>query len=285
VTFPFDAAAADGTLEPAAARLLQAELQKVTDLRQHLGQVLHDVLPESSDRYQETQTYLGRLSYDHAMRALSTALDHLISWERLLLRARVQPETAHLSLLRSVLENAMTAFWLLEGGPHTRLSRGAQVAADDLRERHKFEREFAGPSPAPSSTNGKSAEERLVDLTTRAAAAGLTQLKRQQQMIPPPLPLIEMFQRYPVTGRGTVGRGDAWLYRMLSAAAHGKQWLMLTQPLQQIAFGVVPAGGPSDGVTVRSTANSGITVLSTQAATAAVERGLARLAELGQAGS
>jgi len=35
----------------------------------------------------------------------------------------------------------------------------------------------------------------------------------------------------------------------------------------------------------RSTANSGITVLSTQAAIAAVERGLARLAELGQAGS
>jgi hypothetical protein len=165
-------------------------------------------------------------AYDQAASAIVAALDHLDTWWSLLQGARYMPTYAHMTLLRTVHESALFAYWLTEPGidPDVRRGRGVAAHAKDYDERRKFEESRGITSFTPP---GKLAKDRLADLTAMADKVGLVKLDRKgHQVLTVAVPAtVDLFDLYEPAIAGEGARPQSH-YRLCSGYAHAKQWAL-----------------------------------------------------------
>jgi hypothetical protein len=124
----------------------------------------------------------------------------------------LHPTFAQMTLVRAGLEGAVTARWLvdLRATPDMRVARGVAVALDDYQERAKFERS-ANLTPPPAGDMAKSAAVRIEELKANRESAGL--------------PVVHYPSTTLLMGEfGGIESDGIWLYRLVSAFAHAKQW-------------------------------------------------------------
>lgn len=184
-------------------------LLKVSPLHQRFF-ALRELGPAPGSRaMSDVKLPLGAEVRAGAITAVNSSLDHLVSWATLVLEAGQLPAFAHFTLLRSTVEAASTARWLVEEvDERVRVARGIGNLLADLRERNKLERVPRPPDapPLPPPEPGSmTAAQRIADVEEKAAAAGLCPLW---------IGHTEAVARY--------GLGE-FAYRLLCAFAHGGQ--------------------------------------------------------------
>lgn len=83
---------------------------------------------------------LGSLPMLYAVQNLQVAIDHLLTWNSLFVSARHLPSFAHMTLLRSAIEAAAKARWLVDpkADPALRIARGALCQMESNVEERKF---------------------------------------------------------------------------------------------------------------------------------------------------
>ncbi len=198
-------------LDPAMLATLVETVAQVDGLARRLQRVVRAGPAKGSRAASDLKNPEGRFVLVFATQALGFAVDHLRSWQ-LLVFGGLHPTFAQMTLVRAGLEGAVTARWLVDPrvAPDIRVARGVAAALDDYEERAKFERS-ANITPPPDGDTAKSAAARIEELKANREAAGL--------------PVV----RYPSTTwlMGEFGGIDSdgiWLYRLVSAFAHAKQW-------------------------------------------------------------
>ena len=161
---------------------------------------------------------VGRYAWEMASTKLASASDHLQAWDRIL-SARTIPIFAQYTILRSALETGAVARWIVGPEEQTeRIRRGVAAQRDDLAERKKFEdagRRY-GESFDPRGP-GKPASVRLAELATLASKHKVKRLE---------VNVVEACRLFGRTGEDKEGAGEI-LYRLLSGATHGYQWVAL----------------------------------------------------------
>jgi hypothetical protein len=200
---------------------------------------------------------LGHHVRIQAIDHLTTGIDHLVMWHRLL-TSGVQPYAAHITLIRGAMEGAVTCRWLIDPREDSaeRVRRGVALLLDDYSNRADFERDFgiADAIKPPA----KSAADRRADLKAERIAAkiGPTQAPR----------MTALFGGYiglpPARGRA--------VYRLLSAWAHGKQWKGLTAKFEVVEDAVAMRGGKLVKVSANDDMSLNLTALGMMTATRAL---------------
>lgn len=193
---------------------------------------------------------------------LSSGLEHLVIWHRLL-TAGVQPYATHMTLIRGAMEGAVTCRWLID--PRTvsaeRVRRGVALLLDDYRSRRDFERDLNLPLDAIRPP-AKSGAQRYAELRDERDALRIGRVD-----VPT---MTARFSGYAVPD----GRQGRALYRLLSAYAHGRQWKALTMTLRAL-----DAGHETRGVRLtRVTAGDTVSVMTTAVAIQTAELAVAELA-------
>lgn len=169
----------------------------------------------------------GRFVSIHATQALSSALDHLNAWRKLVDAGHI-PVQAHMTLLRAALEGSVRCRWLVDSKvkPGTRVGRGVAARRDDQYERRKFESSREAGPRTSRWTSGLSAVQRLDVLDAPEA------VKARE-----------------AAGIRSVGFADTTslmikyrherLFRLLSAATHGgKEWALVAAKLERSDAGM-----------------------------------------------
>ena len=196
-----------------------------------------------SEAAQDESSPLGHHVRIMAIDHLTTGIEHLVIWHRLL-TAGVQPYAAHVTLVRGAMEGAITCRWLIDPREDSaeRIRRGVALLLEDYGNRGDFERDFGlADSIKPPA---KSAAVRRAELKAERIAAkiGPTQAPK----------MTTLFGAYiglpPARGRA--------VYRLLSAWAHGKQWKGMTAKFEVVEGAVAVPGGKF----VRATANDDLSL-------------------------
>ena len=204
-----------------------------------------------------------RLAWEHACTCCAVAADHLFTWGKAHVEGGTQPWYAHLTLLRTALETAVIARWLLDGeiSPEERLARAIGVQLHDQRERDKWERSFP-PDVRPRRHAGRAwSGAGRVEIWTR--------LKSRWHLPNREIIVTDLCDEYAETA-GEI-RGSS-LYRQLGAASHGRTWAAL--PMSKIE-GSRPR---TRGLSVEVTADDTLAVFATRVALVTAEFAVAELA-------
>ncbi|MBM0256483.1 hypothetical protein [Micromonospora sp. 4G55] len=210
-----------------------ADVAKVDDFARRLDIIVMTPPAPNSPADRARASRLDGYAFDQAATALRAAIDHLQAW-RALLAAGYMPAYAHFSLLRTVHESALFAYWLTEPScsAEDRRARGVAAQAADFEERRKLEESIGRTEVTPPA---KLAIDRLKDLMLEATNAGLTTANRKgQEVLSVPVPAtVELFDRYEQVGEGVRAQ---FIYRLYSGYAHAKQWALTLGAKQQAPF-------------------------------------------------
>lgn len=206
----------------AIAELLRL-LDPIDAYRQRLSKIaLGSHLPGSRAEMDAASPFEGALAI-YASQNVAMGLDHLRAW-RVLVRADDITEFAYMTLLRSALEGAATARWLLGSDDSAeRVRRAAILGLEDCRQRASTtleagiariaEREAAerGETYKPHTWEGdaRSGADRYDDHLAKLSAAGIAKQG--------PPNLTDLIRDY--------GPG-AHFYQLTSAFAHRREWSM-----------------------------------------------------------
>jgi hypothetical protein len=199
-------------MDPAAVAELRRLLRDVAELRRRLETALRTPAALGSHAAADDTLPDARFVTIYAGQALTVAIDHLNAW-RLLANGLEIPILAHLSLLRGALEGAVRCRWHVDAtvGSGTRVGRAFAARRDDQEERRKFERSPEGGARSPQPTEGKSAVQRLAELSDPEAikardAAGILAVGFTDTT---PLMIAYGLERW---------------FRLTSGLTHGKEW-------------------------------------------------------------
>ena len=197
--------------------LLRQLLARVPDLRAREQAIVRAETKGSGSHAElDSRHKFGRFIWELSAQALGVAGDHLDTWRRLIEDAQVQPGFAHVTIARGAIETSSFCRWLVDPTLNSaeRIRRGVAAQLDDWHERDLWER-ASGADKMPRVGNGRTGAERMKELVAGRSAAGVGEIQVPR--------LIELCRRY--AGDGAFG-GEA-LYRLASAFAHGKQWMLL----------------------------------------------------------
>ncbi|MEK6719262.1 MAG: hypothetical protein AABZ33_01175 [Chloroflexota bacterium] len=197
----------------------------------------------------------GRYAEIMASGYLAVAGDNLLTWRAVVL-AKIQPAYGHLSLLRTAVECAVNARWLLDPSisAASRIARGLAAQRVDYEERKKVEATIRGGPKMKAP--GKSAVERLDDLKHEQVANGIPN---------EPMNVTSAARSY-LVGSGS-GEGS---YRLLSAFAHGKSWSLLASDKRTLLGMNPPPQGRISQVTASDEFAVGMTNIAVMTYAAAV---------------
>jgi hypothetical protein len=206
------------TPEEEAGRIIQL-LPDVDASRTSISRAATGVLVAGSDAAQDGLARKGGLAGTFAVQQVMTALDHLLAW-RALASAGHLATFAHMSLLRSALEGAVTARWLIEqkAGSPERVRRGAVAQLEDWRQRRSFETSFGVTEKTwKAAQGGKSAEQRYREHLDVMRELGMVPVPAAgEKEAPPKMPdSTWLVDRY---------GGGEWAYRLMSGFAHRAAW-------------------------------------------------------------
>jgi hypothetical protein len=189
-------------------RLLVREVPQL-DARVHAAtrQPPAEGSPAAADR--DRFDGIGSYSWVFAGQVLGVAMDHAEAWVRLF-ESHGLPRYAHLTLLRATLEAAVTVRWLISAvTPEGRVAAAVSLLEEDLVDWDRLVESFPG-STAPDDAAAHA--KVLAEMRAQVAAAGL-QTKRP----PSTSDRVRDFGAHP-------GRKSDWIFRILSAPAHGSTW-------------------------------------------------------------
>ena len=246
------------TQDPLITANLAEILAEAPALFDRLGDAARAGVSPESRAAKDANTPLGHHARILAMDHLSTGIEHLVVWHRLL-TSGVQPYAAHMTLIRGAMEGAVTCRWLID--PRTdsadRVRRGVALLLEDYGNRRDFERDF-GIAANAMTPPAKSAANRHAELQAQrdAAKTGRTDVPK----------MTALFGGYTGLEPG-FGRG---IYRLLSAYAHGKQWKGLTLKLQVVEDGPDAAGARLVKVSANDDLSAMLTSLAMRTATVAL---------------
>lgn len=210
------------TQDPRITARLAEALVQAPILFDRLRAVAQSGVSPGSEAAMDASVPLGHHVRIMAIDHLTTGVEHLVMWHRLL-TAGVQPYVAHLTLVRGAMEGAVTCRWLIDPRKDSseRVRRGVALLLDDYGNRRDFESDFDIPARV-IKPSAKSGAERYRELQTERDAARIG-----HTTVP------SMTYRF----GGYIGlppaRGRA-IYRLLSAYAHGQQWKGLTANVQVV---------------------------------------------------
>jgi hypothetical protein len=185
----------------------------------------------------------------------ASAVEHAMAWHQLLIKAKYIPRSAHYTLLRGTFEGVVTCRYAIDQtvSQSMRVSRACALQLEDWRQRKNFE-EDSGIKTPPSPA--KTASERIDDLRKAMKANGIAEVT-----------LPKMIQLFESHGDGS------WLYRVLSAHAHGLEWSFLTG---QMTPAEDPSPIPGSGAGIIS-ASETLTLQMTELAVMRLEKSFAEL--------
>lgn len=208
--------------DPRISARLAETLARAPILFDRLGATARAGASPESEANKDASTPLGHHVRILAIEHLTTGIEHLVMWHRLLV-AGVQPYGVHMTLIRGAMEGAVTCRWLIDPREDSaeRIRRGVALLIEDYGNRRDFERDF-GLAPDAIKPPGKSAADRHTELRTERDTAKIGQRK-----VPT---MTHRFGGY--TGLRP-GPGRA-VYRLLSAWAHGQQWKGMTAKFEVI---------------------------------------------------
>jgi hypothetical protein len=153
------------------------------------------------------------------------ALDHLLTWYQIVagdLKRFPLPVFSHYTLARAAYESSLLTLWLLdpEVDSNERIGRGYAAQVRSLEDMRKFQ--------SDAGMTGEAANAPLLHERLFAAARAAGYVKRnatgEEVLTVPPPNMVDLFNRY---DRQTVAGMPAWLYRILSGHAHGREWVMM----------------------------------------------------------
>jgi hypothetical protein len=209
----------------------------------------------------------GRSAWDLATSAWASGGDNLLAWHHLRLGASIQPFAAHYTLIRGALEGAVACRYLLDPyiSAGTRRRRAAAAQMEDFDERRKFEDAIQAPAFVPPAMSGADRLAEFKQLLVDNGIASDDEVGGLRTM-----GVTDRCGHYGLLS----GRDGSWLYRLLSAYAHGMQWQNYGngQIVEQFD---APSG---DGVIVKISAREGPVDGATIVAYHALDRGLQELA-------
>lgn len=206
---------------PDAINKLLRLLDPIDEYRQRMSRIaLGSHQPGSPAEMDSASAFEGAVSI-YAGQNVAMGLDHLRAW-RVLVKAEDITEFAYMTLLRSALEGAATARWLLGSDDSLeRLRRAAILGLEDRRQRRTLEAEIAkiaereaaerGETYEPQTWEGdaRSGADRFDDHLAKMTAAGIAKQG--------PPNLTDLIRDY--------GPG-AHFYQLTSAFAHRREWSM-----------------------------------------------------------
>lgn len=205
---------------------------------------------------------IARRGYHIASVHIASALDHLNLMASFIEHGELRP-CAPFSVARTALENAAQASWLmdpdLDDDAQRKRAIGAQYA--DYEERRKAE-DHLGELPAGQVP----AEHRRNHYMTAAANYPDHMVTADNGSIRPAVPLPSFLdlceQQAPAVPGGPSG---GFLYRLLSAFSHGKQWSALASQIEvtetEIPGGAVAAMYADDGLLTHPYVTPTLTVI------------------------
>ena len=167
--------------------------------------------------------------FNTASAAMVGALDHLHTWYQIVagdLKRFPLAIYSHYTLARAAYEPALLTLWLLDPEVDSveRIGRGYAAQLRSLEDMRKFQSDAGMTGEAANATM---LHKRLFDA---ARAAGYVSLdsdgKERTRRVPDMVRLFNLYDR-----RGAVGE-PAWLYRLLSGNAHGREWAILHGALE-----------------------------------------------------
>lgn len=188
-----------------------ALLAVVPSLRKRIKAVESMRPADGSDAALDQLLPQGSVAQVLATQMLGVAAEHLFIWY-LLLEIDVFPRHAHLTLLRSSLEPAVTARWLLAGPTSTaRTCRGLALSEEGLGEFAKITASFAKSCPEATTLADDHLAQITADMVEMRAGVDCAGFPRRA---PPTCDLVRDFAVH-------LGAKGDWLYRVLSSPAHG----------------------------------------------------------------
>jgi hypothetical protein len=242
-------------------------LARVPELVDRFGALVRADRATPSPASDDVGQPAGRSAWDLATAAWQSGGDNLLAWHYLRLGADpVQPHAAHYTLIRGALEGAVTCRWLVDPyvAPERRRLRGAAAQLEDYAERRKFEDAIGVPPFEPPAKSGGQREADFKKLLVDADLVAAEAVEDLRTMA-----MTDRCRHYALLSR----RDGSWLYRVLSAYAHGLQW-----PLAAFGRIVERIDAPSgEGYLIRLTAREGPVDGATIIAFLALERALVEL--------
>lgn len=247
------------TQDPQITAKLAQTLGRAPVLFEHLGVTARAGIAPGSPAAEDATSELGHHTRIMAMDHLSTGLEHLVVWHRLLTGGS-QPYATHMTLIRGAMEGAVTCRWLIDPRQDSaeRVRRGVALLLEDYGNRRDFERDF-GIDPAAIKPPAKSGDDRYKELLAARDAAKIG-----------PIKVPSMTYRLGGYSHLEPGPGRA-IYRLLSAYAHGKQWKGLTTKLQAVEAAAEVRGGKVVKVTANDDMAVMLTALAMKVASSAVD--------------
>lgn len=193
-------------------RLLQ-EVQRADTFRTRHKAIARDELRRGSLGAGDLRMPHSRFVGVFAIQAAAVAIDHLTAWQ-LLVHGATHPIFSQMTLIRGGMEGAATCRWLVDKavGREERIARGVAAALEDFNQLRKFEESVGISGTSPDGAT--SASQWIQELSEERDRANI-------QAMPYPN-MVWLMEHY---GRPEVG-DSVWLYRLLSAFAHAKQWAL-----------------------------------------------------------
>ena len=210
--------------EPADALLLDA-LEPIPGLKDRLEAVdLRTPLVGSHYSVDRCLSYGGDRPGLTTLNRLSIAMDHLLTWYRIIFEAQFIPVHAHVTLLRPAIEASVQARWLLDAtvSPCDRVGRALGLALDDLNERRKIEDDWS-KDPGYHQV-GQTALQRADQLRDQAKAADIEPQYRDT---------IALLRLYPLHEYAT----DLAVFRFICGVVHGTIWASIHGQIETVEAG------------------------------------------------
>jgi len=197
---------------------LLAALGPVPELRlQTEAIVLADIVKGSTSDH-DARLRFGDCALMYATQYLQVSVDHLSAWRALFSDAKYAPSFAQMTLLRSAIETAARARWLVDAGqaPAERAHRGALCQLESAVEVRKFVETDAGNEMLPRVRIRERALKKV--MARHGYAAGR-------------LNSVDIAEKY--------GLG-AWAWRYTSGYAHAREWAITSGTQGEVAYGIRP---------------------------------------------
>ncbi len=254
---------ADDNQDPAITARLAEALAQAPGLFDRLHAAAKAGAAPGSEAAKDAAAPLGHHGQILAVDHLSSGIEHLVIWNRLL-TSGVQPNTVHMTLIRGAMEGAVACRWLIDPRADSgeRIGRGVALLLEDYGNRHDFEHDFGLPVENLKPP-AKSGADRRAELLAERTAHKIGVVKAPK--------MTALFGAYiglePGPGRA--------MYRLLSAYAHGMQWKGITTKNQAVDNAVPVPGGQLMKVTANDDLSLQMTVLGVRIAVAALAELLA----------